>query len=113
MTFVAALAIASPSIAQPLAAISLPAGRSTTIEAPGLTRVAVGDGRIAGVVPIGTSQVIINAKAPGHTTVLVWTRDGRHEYDVTVTDSASGSVKTYHNPAGTYCGGIDDTAFPP
>jgi pilus assembly protein CpaC len=86
MTFVAALAIASPSIAQPLAAISLPAGRSTTIEAPGLTRVAVGDGRIAGVVPIGTSQVIINAKAPGHTTVLVWTRDGRHEYDVTVTE---------------------------
>ncbi len=86
MTFVAALAIASPSFAQPLAAISLPAGRSTTIEAPGLTRVAVGDGRIAGVVPIGTSQVIINAKAPGHTTVLVWARDGRREYDVTVTE---------------------------
>jgi Flp pilus assembly secretin CpaC len=86
MTFVAALAIASPSFAQPLAAISLPAGRSTTIEAPGLTRVAVGDGRIAGVVPIGTSQVIVNAKSPGHTTVLVWTRDGRHEYDVTVTE---------------------------
>ncbi|HEV3086062.1 MAG TPA: pilus assembly protein N-terminal domain-containing protein [Candidatus Elarobacter sp.] len=86
MTFVAALAIASPSFAQPLAAISLPSGRSTTIEAPGLTRVAVGDGRIAGVVPIGTSQVIVNAKAPGHTTVLVWTRDGRHEYDVTVTE---------------------------
>ena len=86
MTFVAALAIASPSLAQPLAAISLPAGRSTTIEAPGLTRVAVGDGRIAGVVPIGTSQVIVNAKAPGHTTVLVWARDGRREYDVTVTE---------------------------
>jgi Flp pilus assembly secretin CpaC len=85
-TVVAALAIASPAFAQPLAAISLPSGRSTTIEAPGLTRVAVGDGRIAGVVPIGTSQVIVNAKSPGHTTVLVWTRDGRHEYDVTVTE---------------------------
>jgi lysyl endopeptidase len=35
------------------------------------------------------------------------------EYDITVADNASGSVKTYHNPAGNYCGGIDDHAFPP
>src|ERR1700736_6371574 len=76
----------TPALAQPIAAISLPSGRSTTIEAPGLTRVAGGDGRIAGVVPVGTSQVIINAKAPGHTTLLVWTGTGRHEYDVTVTE---------------------------
>lgn len=83
---VASLAIAVPAFAQPIAAISLPSGRSTTIDAPGLTRVAVGDGRIAGVVPVGTQQVIINAKAPGHTTVLVWTNAGRREYDVTVSE---------------------------
>ncbi|HTD33197.1 MAG TPA: pilus assembly protein N-terminal domain-containing protein [Candidatus Elarobacter sp.] len=83
---VASVAIASPAFAQPIAAISLPSGRSTTIDAPGLTRVAVGDGRIAGVVPVGTQQVIVNAKAPGHTTVLVWTNAGRREYDVTVTE---------------------------
>jgi len=84
----ATLAIASPSfsVAQPIDAISLASGRSTTIDAPGLTRVAVGDGRIAGVVPVGTSQVIVNAKAPGHTTLLVWTRSGRHDYDITVTE---------------------------
>jgi lysyl endopeptidase len=35
------------------------------------------------------------------------------EYDITVADNASGSVKAYHNPAGNYCGGIDDHAFPP
>ena len=85
-SIVASLAIAAPAFAQPIAAISLPSGRSTTIEAPGLTRVAVGDGRIAGVVPVGTSQVIVNAKAPGHTTLLVWTNGGRREYDVTVTE---------------------------
>jgi len=84
--FVASLAIAAPAFAQPIAAISLPSGRSTTIDAPGLTRVAVGDGRIAGVVPVGTQQVIVNAKAPGHTTVLVWTNAGRREYDVTVSE---------------------------
>jgi Flp pilus assembly secretin CpaC len=84
----ATLAIASPSFsfAQPIDAISLASGRSTTIDAPGLTRVAVGDGRIAGVVPVGTSQVIIDAKAPGHTTLIVWTRSGRHDYDITVTE---------------------------
>jgi pilus assembly protein CpaC len=85
-SIVASLAIAAPAFAQPIAAISLPSGRSTTIEAPGLTRVAVGDGRIAGVVPVGTQQVIVNAKAPGHTTVLVWTNAGRREFDVTVTE---------------------------
>ena len=85
-SIVACLAIAAPAFAQPIAAISLPSGRSTTIEAPGLTRVAIGDGRIAGVVPVGTSQVIVNAKAPGHTTLLVWTNGGRREYDVTVTE---------------------------
>ncbi|HVR11393.1 MAG TPA: trypsin-like peptidase domain-containing protein [Thermoanaerobaculia bacterium] len=35
------------------------------------------------------------------------------EYDITVTDTASGNVKTYHNPAGNYCGGSDNDAFPP
>ena len=82
----ATVAIAAPAFAQPVDAISLASGRSTTIEAPGLTRVAVGDGRIANVVPIGTQQLIVNAKAPGHTTLLVWTRSGRHEYDITVTE---------------------------
>ncbi len=83
---VASFAIAVPAFAQPIAAISLPSGRSTTLDAPGLTRVAVGDGRIAGVVPVGTQQVIVNAKAPGHTTVLVWANGGRREYDVTVSE---------------------------
>jgi hypothetical protein len=33
------------------------------------------------------------------------------EYTITVTDTATGAVKTYRNPAGTYCGGLDDHAF--
>jgi len=35
------------------------------------------------------------------------------EYDITVQDTIGGTTKTYHNPAGTYCGGLDNTAFPP
>jgi|GEM_PF-5239669 len=33
------------------------------------------------------------------------------DYTITVTDRASGAVKTYHNPAGHFCGGLDNNAF--
>ncbi|HEV3457349.1 MAG TPA: hypothetical protein VHG32_12380 [Thermoanaerobaculia bacterium] len=35
------------------------------------------------------------------------------EYDITIHDTVGGTTKTYHNPAGTYCGGLDNTAFLP
>lgn len=66
--------------------ISVQSGHSLLLSAHGLTRVAVGDGRIAGVVPIGTSQVVVNGKAPGHTTVIVWADGQRQTYEVTVTE---------------------------
>jgi hypothetical protein len=34
-------------------------------------------------------------------------------YDITVTDTLGGTSKTYHNAAGSYCGGLDNNAFPP
>jgi pilus assembly protein CpaC len=66
--------------------LSLQSGHSVIMQAPGLARIAVGDGRIAGVVPVGNSQIVINGKAPGHTTVFVWTGGGRLTYEVTVTE---------------------------
>lgn len=33
------------------------------------------------------------------------------EYTLRVTDTLSGAVRTYSNPAGQYCGGLDDHAF--
>lgn len=66
--------------------IAIKSGHSVIISAPGLTRVAVGDGHIAGVVPIGTSQLIINGKDPGTTSLFVWSGSGRRTYIVSVTD---------------------------
>jgi len=66
--------------------LSVQSGHSILLQTPGLARVAVGDGRIAGVVPIGTSQLVINGKAPGHTTVFVWEAGRRATYEVTVTE---------------------------
>lgn len=69
--------------AQPL---SLQSGHSVVLQTPGLTRAAVGDTRIAALIPIGTSQLVINAKSPGHTTVIVWEGGRRTTYEVTVTE---------------------------
>ncbi|HET7812874.1 MAG TPA: pilus assembly protein N-terminal domain-containing protein [Candidatus Baltobacteraceae bacterium] len=65
--------------------ISLQSGHSVILSTPGLQRLAVGDGTIAGVVPLGGSQLVINGKAPGHTTVFVWAGGHRATYEVTVT----------------------------
>jgi Flp pilus assembly secretin CpaC len=77
---------ASPAAADQVTFLSVRSGHSVVLRAEGLTRVAVGDGRIAGVVPIGTSQVVVNGKAPGHTTVFVWAGGRRVAYEVTVTE---------------------------
>ena len=43
--------------------------------------------------------------------LVVWGTLTNLEYTLKVTDTESGAVKTYHNPAGTYCGGLDQDAF--
>jgi Flp pilus assembly secretin CpaC len=86
MLMMVAIALAgAPASAHP-DVISLQSGHSMIIAAPGLTRVAVGDGKIAGVVPIGTSQLIVNGKDAGTTSLFVWTYNGRRTYIVNVTE---------------------------
>ncbi|MFY9778937.1 MAG: pilus assembly protein N-terminal domain-containing protein [Candidatus Baltobacteraceae bacterium] len=68
--------------------VALQTGHSLILNADGLQRVAVGDGRIAGVIPVGTSQLIVNGKSPGHTTIFIWTNAGRTTYEVTVTEQS-------------------------
>lgn len=83
---VAVAAVAPPPArAENVALLSLQSGHSTVLQAPGLQRVEVGDGRIASVIPIQTSQIVVTGKAPGHTTVFAWTASGRLTYEVTVT----------------------------
>ena len=91
LSFVAAAGIAvcaapAPVSADQVTLVSVQSGHSVLLKAEGLTRVAVGDGRIAGVVPVGTSQVVVNGKSPGHTTIFVWANGKRVTYEVTVTE---------------------------
>jgi Flp pilus assembly secretin CpaC len=88
LTVVTALAttlFATPVNADSVNLLSVQSGHSVLLAAKGLTRVAVGDGRIAGVVPVGTSQVVVNGKAAGHTTIFIWANGQRETYEVTVT----------------------------
>ena len=72
--------------------LSLGVGASTSINAPGMTRVAVGDASIAGVVPTG-NQLLVNGKSPGRTTVTVWAAGGRMDYEVVVTDPGLDAIE--------------------
>ncbi len=86
MAAAAVLGGPSASNAQEANLLSVASGGSLVLHTEGLTRVAVGDGRIAGVVPIGTSQLIVNGKTPGHTTLLVWAGGRRIVYDISVSE---------------------------
>ena len=82
----AALTAAPAGAAETVQLLSVESGHSVLLQTPGLSRVAVGDSRIAGVLPIGTSQLVVNGKGPGHTTVFVWEDGHRQTFEVTVTE---------------------------
>jgi pilus assembly protein CpaC len=84
---------ARPAWTQPAIPLVVWTGESTILQAPGLSRVAVGDGKIAGVVPIGNSQLIVNGKTAGRTTLLVWSEGGLRSYDVTVAEQSLMSLR--------------------
>lgn len=86
VAFTIALSAIGPAIAAEPSLLSVQSGHTSVIAAPGLERVAIGDGRIASVVPVGTSEVLVSGKAPGHTTLVVWSAQGRRDYEVTVTE---------------------------
>ncbi len=68
--------------------LSVATGHSILVKASGVTRLAVGDSRVAGVVPVGRSSVLINGKAAGHTTVFIWEGDQEQVYEVTITEQS-------------------------
>ncbi len=84
-----AMTLAAPTVgaaATDGSILSLQTGHSIVVHANGVTRLAVGDGRIAGLVPVGRNAVVINGKAPGHTTVFIWEGGSERVYEVTVTE---------------------------
>jgi len=85
-------ASAVPGAAESVRYISVQTGHSTVVPVDNMRRVAVGDADVVGVVAIGTSQLIINGKAPGHTSVFVWSGGTRSTYEVMVTNQVLDTV---------------------
>jgi Flp pilus assembly secretin CpaC len=80
------LSSAAAALADTPATLWLRVGHSVLLNAQDLRRVTVANSRIAVVVPVGTTQVIVNGMAPGRTTIVVWTARGRTDYAVTITN---------------------------
>jgi pilus assembly protein CpaC len=84
-----AIVVLLPSIARARpAVVTVQTGQSILMSTPGLTRVAVGDAKIAGVVPVGTAEIVVNGKSAGRTTLFVWTTTGRTDFVVAVSEAA-------------------------
>lgn len=98
---VLAAAWAAPAASESVAVYSIQTGRSIVLPTPNLERVAVGDSKIAGIVPLGTSEVVVNGKSPGHTTIFIWMNGVRKTYEFTVSDQNLDAV------AGILRGAID------
>jgi len=76
----------APSAAQDVHYLSLQTGHSLVLRVQDLRRVAVGDADCVGVVAIGTSQLVVNGKQPGNTSLFVWSGGRRTAYEVIVTN---------------------------
>ena len=81
-----ALARAVPQTPQPL---DLTVGKSMLLDSSlPMERVSVGLGGFAEVTAVGPSEVLVNGKAPGETTLIIWQDDGsKLYYDLAVRPS--------------------------
>jgi len=77
------IASTDPSIPE----IGLQMGDSQIIECKDAKRTAIGDPLVADVVALSTSEILLNAKAPGKTVLYIWDDAGRRLYRVTVKPS--------------------------
>jgi len=67
------------------------AGKSMVLDSPlNIERVSLGNGELAEAVAVNPREVLINAKVPGETTLIVWQQGGpRLVYDLTVRPNTS------------------------
>ena len=67
--------------------IPLTVGRSVVLDHPDeVTRISITDPNIADAVPISTREILLNAKSPGVSTLIVWSKSGeRNFFSINVT----------------------------
>lgn len=75
--------------------LELAAGRSQVIRTPEpIVRVSIADPKVADVVTLPQHELMVNGKAYGSTTLIVWTKTQRHVYQVRVAPDLSRLMPT-------------------
>ena len=65
--------------------LEVPSGSSRVVTVPGIAKVAIGDQSVADVKAISSSQVLVNGRQDGRTTLMIWKENGqRVTYTVVV-----------------------------
>ncbi|NLG80123.1 MAG: BON domain-containing protein [Firmicutes bacterium] len=75
-------------------------GESRILQVNGLVRVAIADPAIADVVVVSKTEVIVNGKGEGRTTLHVWDASGRSSYDVRVCVDNAGLIREIEETIG-------------
>jgi len=92
-------AVAQPAQAEAaqLPRVSLTAGRSTVLETEfDVTRIAVTNPAIADAVVVKPREILIDGKAPGTISLIIWSSDRRVQYDVIVEQPVSSLEQQLH-----------------
>jgi pilus assembly protein CpaC len=87
LALLAAAAWGCPSAYAQATAIDVAVGKSVSVDVAGgaVTRVAIANEAVADCVAITSHELLVNGKAPGETSLVVWAGNGsRVRYDVTV-----------------------------
>lgn len=72
------------AVAQPETHITMEPGQSELLHGVGITRTAVSDPSIVDIVPVSTTEVLVNAIKEGTSTVRIWDKQGLWTYNYTV-----------------------------
>src|ERR1700761_3477339 len=64
--------------------LTMQSGHSTILAVAGVSYVAIGDPTIVAVVPVGPKELVVNAKAPGRTSLTVWSHGVRRSWEISV-----------------------------
>ncbi|HEY0062183.1 MAG TPA: pilus assembly protein N-terminal domain-containing protein [Telluria sp.] len=63
----------------PMPEIEMYVGESRVFPAPGVARIAVGNGKVMTASALDEREVILFGNAPGNSTLSIWNADGRHQ----------------------------------
>ncbi len=80
--------------------LSVAVNGSQYMEAPGITRLAVGNPEIADVNLLSSHDFLLVGKKAGSTTLLVWSNNGREEYNVFVSSGDEGTAAAIQKAIG-------------